>query len=103
MLCVSLIMSLSVRKYKISAGKIVLLRLSLCKHWTTDGGVPKVPLQFVKFVCVSSVQWAFPGSCKAFVVQGQRKWPLGCVSYTTPDLSTFDSYFLGGWVGVGCL
>jgi hypothetical protein len=62
MLFVSLTMSLSVRKYEISAGKIVLLRLSLCKHWATDGGVPKVPLQFMKFLGVSFVQWVFPQS-----------------------------------------
>ena len=58
------VMSLSVRKYSISAGKVTLLVtvliLSPCKHWTMDDGVPKVPSQFMKFLFVSSVLWVCP-------------------------------------------
>ena len=46
----TLVMSLSVRKYNISAGKVTLLCLSTFKHWTIDVGVPKVPSQFMKFL-----------------------------------------------------
>jgi hypothetical protein len=40
-------MSWSVGKYKTSAGKVTVLSLSLYKHWMADGGVPKVPMQFM--------------------------------------------------------
>ena len=66
-------MSLSVRKYNISAGKITLLRLSTCKHWMTDGGVSKVLVQFMKFFFVSYMQWEFAESSKACEFQGKHK------------------------------
>ena len=66
-------MSLSVTKYNISAGKVTLLRLSTCKHWMTDGGVPKVLMQFMKFLFVSSVQWEFAESSEACGFQGEHK------------------------------
>jgi hypothetical protein len=67
-----------VRKYKTSAGKVTLLRLSLYKHWA------------------SSVQWVCPASCKACGFQGKPEWLVGCASYTATDLNTFDSCLLGG-------
>lgn len=67
------VMSLSVRKYNISAGKVTLLSLSPCKHRPTDGAVPEVLMQFMKFLFVSSVQWVFTESCKASGFQGKHK------------------------------
>jgi len=61
-LCTS-VMSLSVRKYKTSAGSnVTLLRLSPYKHWA------------------SSVQWVCPASCKACRFQGKHEWLVGCAS-----------------------
>ena len=57
--CMS-VMSLSVTKYSIWEGSVTLLILSPCKRWTMDGHVPKVPLQFVKFLFVSPVLWVCP-------------------------------------------
>ena len=75
-LCTS-VMSLSVRKYKTSAGsKVTLLRLSHYKHWA------------------SSLQRVCPASCKACGFQRKHEWRVGCASYTATDLNTFDSYLL---------
>jgi hypothetical protein len=98
-LCTS-VMSLSVRKHKTSAGKITLLSRSPFKHWTTDAGVSEVSVQFMNFLFVSSVHWVCPESCKACGFQGKHKWLVGCASYTSPDLNTFDSYLLVGGGGL---
>jgi hypothetical protein len=86
------VMSLSVRKCNISAGKVTLLSLSPCKHWMRDGDVPKVPMQFS---FVRSVQWGCSESCKARGFEGKRMWLVGRAC-TTTDLNTFDSYLLEG-------
>jgi hypothetical protein len=67
-----------------------------CKHWMTDGGVPKVPMQFMKFLFMSSLQWVCPESCKASGFQGKHGWLVGRVSDIATDLNIFDFYLLGG-------